>query len=107
MRKLLIRLIHRPHPSSGRLKIATTDWTAIFLLFPSFDHFLSVWRRTDFQLISSDFDLSWRLWHDGVVLLAKNAVPKNLDWTDLGIDRTDWLRESDKVRQEPSAGTTN
>jgi len=55
---------------------------AIFLHFPSFDNFLSLRRRTDFQLILADFNLSRRLWYDGVVLLAENVVPKNLDLAD-------------------------
>jgi hypothetical protein len=61
---------------------ATTNWTAIFLLFPSFDYFSSLQCRTDFQLVLAYFDLFWPLWNDGVVLLAENVVPKSLDWTD-------------------------
>jgi hypothetical protein len=38
---------------------------------------------------------------------SKMSYRKDLDWTELGIDRTDRVRKSDKVQQERSAGTTN
>jgi uncharacterized membrane protein YeaQ/YmgE (transglycosylase-associated protein family) len=38
------------------------------------------YRRTDFQLVLAGFNLFRRPWYNGVVLLAKNIVPKTLTW---------------------------
>jgi hypothetical protein len=95
------------HPSSERLRSATPDWAVIFLLFSSFAYFSSLQRRTDFRLVLVDFDL-FRV--DGTTasyFWPKMSYQKDLDGTELAIDSADWVRKSDKVRQEPSGGTTN